>query len=112
MSFPLDLLAAWLGWLDRQVLVRAVQNRVILGAPYDTIDWLTRVHKLRSKLCTSGPDLDLTILTSGGKGSTLITPFDSNNCRCMGLSLRLLNPAFFVHNSEGAIGAPEGKYLL
>lgn len=111
VSFPLNLLVSWQGWLNNEVLVTAVKNSITVWGPYKAVDRLSTLDNLGTEHTATRPGLDLTIL-SGSCKSAFITPLDADNGGHVSLSDALFDATSLADKFEGAIAAGKGENLL
>lgn len=94
MCFPLDLLVPRKCRNNCQILVTAVEQRVILGRPYKTVDRFASLNYLRSEHTTPAPGLDLAIFSSSGQ-SSFIAPLDANDSSRVGFRNLFIDASCF-----------------
>lgn len=111
MGLPLDLLVSGESRYDDQILVAGIEDGVVLWGPHQAVDGFTALDNLGSHHATSGPGLDLAVLTRGREGA-FITPSDANDGGLVSLGHVLLDSAGLRDQLEGAIGAGERQDLL
>ena len=58
MGFPRVLFVSWKGWNNGDVLLRAIQERIVFRTPTNCVDWFIALNKLWSEHTTSWPNLD------------------------------------------------------
>ena len=90
MGLPLHLLVARQGRDDGEVLVRAVEDGVILRRPDQAVNRLTALNHLRAHHTATRPGLDLAVF-SGSCESSFITPLDADDGGLVSLGDTLLN---------------------
>ena len=84
MSLPLHLLVSGKRRDNGQVLIAAVEKRIIFGRPDKAVDWLSALYNLRTKHAAATPSLDLAIFTCSCQ-SAFVAPLDADDGGLMSL---------------------------
>lgn len=77
MSFPLQIfLLVGADGLECNELIETVQHCIALRAPSNRVDGFVGLDEIGAQVTILGPDLEAAILTSSGKGSSVVTPLE------------------------------------